>query len=161
MTMGISSFGNGFVKAPGEKNVRSTPLLNVSILAAHSGAMRRNVSASKGDTSNVRPNACAASRSSFAMALASRAKTQRIGPDEDLAYCRHLSESTSTMSKIARRHMARCLSRYGAIADPKTIVSPMAFFVTISSIQLRMARLEKKAVVTDSPRIRSEERRVG
>src|SRR3954462_4002279 len=101
MTIGHPAESNGFgYERSGEKKSRSTPLGTLRSRGRAKGATCANVSVSCGETSKVAPNLEAASRSSRKSVLISRRYIQLRKPEARPAYCRHLSESTSTISKI-------------------------------------------------------------
>src|SRR3569832_1898656 len=86
---------------------------------AHSGARRRNNAASLSETKTLASNAAAMRRSKRNKVRASRRYTQLIGQRRDSAYCRHLSESTSTKS-MTRRTSVSVRSTYWAIGPEYT-----------------------------------------
>src|SRR5450631_1784519 len=102
ITIGSSAASKGFSKWAGANRSRSTPFVRPRILEALSGAMCRKVSASKSEASNVQPNALAARHSRASSLRPSRAYSHCVTPRDPAAYCLHLSESISTMSKRTR-----------------------------------------------------------
>src|SRR5210317_944692 len=88
--------------------------------SAASGASRLNKSASAADTKILESNVCATQLSNPSKRSPSRRYNQLSGQDLRGAYCRHLSESTSTKSTTRRREAYFLPMTYWAMGDEYT-----------------------------------------